>query len=251
MNFLTGHNYVAYTAYQLPTFTEAHRESIATNVAKYIYLKYTSTTTDLIPRYLSVDDVVVSVNSAIISENDLEISYLTIDHSMTQIAAFIRVHNKVTLLVDLPLPLFLIQMLEALDFDTPLILQARPIISDTICLVGNSLEPIVRGEATLLGEINMTFIPNEKLTNDSLREIIVNVPRKDSRRIVEKSTKPPMDAVLEWLEKTTTLKLWNMKATSLDCDLVKITSNHKIAFKDTTFTNTTMLALLVHVCGAL
>lgn len=249
MDFLSGRNFLVYSAYQLPLFTDVHRQSIAANVARYIYVKYTSTTTDLIPRYLAVDDVVVSVNVGIISESNLELSYLTIDHSATQVVAFFRKDNIITVLVDLPLPLFLIQMLEALDFDTPLILESRPITSDTIHHVANSMQPLVSVEAGLLGEINMTFSPQEKLTNDSLREIIVTVPRKDSKRILEKSSSPPLDAILDWLMKTTSMKLRNMKAISFDCDLVKVTVGHRITFKDTTFSNTTMAAILATVWG--
>lgn len=249
MDFLSGHNFLVYSAYQLPIFTDIHRQSIAANVARYIYVKYTSTNTDLIPRYLAVDDVVVSVNAGIISESNLELSYLTIDHSVTQVVAFLRKDNIITVLVDLPLPLFLIQMLEALDFDTPLILQSQPITSDTIHHVVNSMQPLVSVEAGLLGEINMTFSPQEKLTNDSLREIIVTVPRKDSKRILEKSSSPPLDAILDWLMKITSMKLRNMKAISFDCDLVKVTVGHRITFKDTTFSNTTMATILANVWG--
>lgn len=251
MNFLGGHNYAVYTAYQLPTFTETHRASVTANAASFIFLKYTNSTTDLIPRYKAVDDVVVSVNSGFATEGGLEISYLTIDHSKTQVVAFILKDNKVTVLIDLPHPFFVVQMLESLDFDVPLILESRPITSETIHDVVNSLHPLVSTETALMGEINMTFAPPEKLTNDSLRELIVTVPRKDSKRILGKSNSPPLDAVLDWITKTTSVKLGNMKAIQFDCDLVKITVNHRIAFKDTTFSSITLAAILANVCSVI
>lgn len=251
MNFLGGHNYVVYKAYQLPTFTETHRESLAANAASFIFLKYTNTTTDLIPRYKAVDDVVVSVNSGIATEGGLEISYLTIDHSKTQVVAFILKDNKVTVLIDLPHPIFVVQMLESLDFDIPLILESCPITSETIHHVVNSLHLLIGPESTLMGEINMTFAPPEKLTNDSLRELIVTVPRKDSTRILAKRNSPPLDAVFDWITKTTSVKLGNMKAIQFDCDLVKITAGHRITFKDTTFSSTTLAAILANVCGVI
>lgn len=252
MKFLLGRKYIAYRAYTLPKFTESHLELITANVARYIYLKYTSTTTDLIPRYLAIDDVLVAVNSDRIVQNDLEIVYLTIDHSMTQVVAFFRKNNKIVVLIDLPLPLFLVQMLEALDFDTPLILQAIPITSETVHSVTNSLGPFLRLDSTQFGEMSITFAPREKLTDDSLREIVVTVPLRDSKRLIRDSKSAPLEAILEWITKTTTLKLQNMHAKSIDCDLFSISTRGRLTLKpNDTLTDSTLGVIFADVSGAL
>lgn len=252
MKLLIGHKYSLYRAYTLPTFTEAQREYIAGNVARYIYLKYTSTTSDLIPRYLAVDDVAVSVNSQWFTQEGLEVSYLTIDHSVTQMVAFLRKDNRVTVLVDLPLPLFLVQMLEGLDLETPLVLQHIAITNEKIHAVVNSLDSLLRLDPSLFGEVNITFVPREKLTDDSLREIIVTVPRKDLARIVKNSSVAPYDAVLEWVSKTTTLNLRNMDTKSLECDLIAMAAKGRILFKSKgNLLDTTLGTLFADACGAL
>lgn len=249
MKFLLGHKYQAYRAYVVPNFTESHKESIASNVARYIYLKYTSTTSDLIPRYLSAEDVMVAVNADRLTVDGLEVAYLTIDHAVTQVVAFFRQENHITVLIDLPLPVFLVQMLESLDFETPLILKAMPITNQTIHTAINSLRSLVEAEPSMLGELSLTFVPQVKLTNDSLREIIVSVPRNDSKVLVLNTESGPLLAILAWLEKTTTLKLQNMNIKSVDCDLLSITSGGKIAIKpDDTLADSTVGELFSEIC---
>lgn len=252
MKLLLGHKYLAYRSYSLPNFSEAHGAYIARNVAQYIYLKYTSTTSDQVPRYASADDVVVSVNSQAFSQDNVEVSYLTIDHLVTQMVAFLRQNNTVTVLVDLPLPIFLVQMLEALDFETPLILQNRPITSETIRAVVNSIRSLVSIDPHILGEVNITFAPRAKLTEDSLKEIIVSVPRNDSKRIVENNKSDPFDAILEWLKNKTTLDLRNMNVKSLECDLLSVSAQGRIVFKPkSNLTDSTVASLFSEVCAVL
>lgn len=239
MRFLLDSSFHVYRAFQCPTFSEIHKREILAHVANYIYIKYTSTTSDLIPKYKSSDDVTVKANSGRIMEDDLTVSYLTLDHSSTQIIAFLQKNDKVVVLVKSQMPVFLVQMLESLDFETPLILQAHPITP-------NDIYDLVNGLADLaFGNVDLTFVPQEKLTNDSLKEIIVNIPLKDSSRIVDSA---PMDAMVLWLTKTTNLNFANLRIKSLESNIVGISANGRIKITGELL-DEEMLSILSTICA--
>lgn len=223
MKFLLDSKYLLYRAYQLPKFTDAHRDTIASMLANYIYIKYTSTSEDLVPIYSSADDVSVDVTTNTIDDPELQVSYLTTKHEgSTQIVAFLRRNDKVTVLVKSSTPVFLVQMLESLDFETPLILQLLPMTSETMVSVINGLQPLLAEDNSLLGEVNFAFTSPVKLTSDSLKEILVTVPRKDSQRLVKDSDSPPIEALYAFLEKTTTLNFHNLVLANMNCYVVSM-----------------------------
>lgn len=213
MDLLRDATFHVYKAYQLPTFLEAHTKQIREHVANYIYIKYTSSTSDLIPRYRSADDVNAKVEAGVKRYDAFTISHIAIE-PLAQVVAFIEKDDKVLVLVKSPTPIFLVQMLESLQFSTPLILQLHAI-------TGQDIQRLVNGLASELGTISLTFAPIEKTKGDALKEIMVSIPKEDVERI---GGKHPMDAIFDWLAKTTSLKFVNLQTKGLESAALTVTN---------------------------
>lgn len=226
MKFLLDQSFLVYRANQLPIFTAFHRERAAFLVASYVYTKYTSTTTDVIPKYRSEDDVDVTANSHILETTDLNFSYMTIDApSSTHLFIFMKAGDEVIVLIQSSMAVFLVQMMESLDFSTPLILHPLRITSKLITKLINGLHPLTLEDSSILGEINLAFAPPIKLSSDHLKQILVTVPRDDSKRLFRDLQDPPMNVICAWLEKATTLKFHNLSLRSVACDVLTVTTS--------------------------
>lgn len=222
MKFLLDYGFLVYRAYQCPVFTEAHKLLILSHIASYIYLKYQSSSSDLIPKYKSSDDVQVTVTSGNSIYSETEISYLFIDEESVQVVAFVKHADGIIVLIKSHMPLFLAQMLESLDLELPLVLQSLPVTNRRIHLVINNMGELVAEDSSCIGNVDIVFTPKEKLFGDSLREIMINIPSKDSRRILKDSTLPPLKALMDWLTSQTSLQFSNLVLKKFECQILSI-----------------------------
>lgn len=252
MRFLLDQNFHVYKAQHAPKFTQKHLSTIQTLSANYVYNKYISTTADIIPKYDSVEDVEIGVNADSISQGDLEVTYVTIKHgSSSQMACFVRDNETVLALLKSGAPEFLVNLLESLDFDQPLLLRPQPVGSGGILTLVDAMAPVLAADLGIMGNIDITFTPREKLKKDSLKEILINVPRKDSCRLLEGSDRP-MHTLSLWLTKATSVKFRNMETKTFTSDLICISKNGRIRLiGDHILDDDAATQLVTQVCRAL
>lgn len=249
MKFLLDHAFLVYRAYQCPIITEAHKQLIQSHIASYIYLKYQSSSSDLIPKYKSSDDVRVTVTSGNLTATGTEVTYLIIDEDLVQMVAFVKHADGFIALIKSHMPLFLIQMLESLDLDTPLVLQSLPISSKHIHLVVNNMGDLVSEDPNCIGNVDLVFAPKEKLFGDSLREIILTIPSKDSRRILKDTKLSPLKALISWLTDQTSLQFSNLLLKKFDSQILSIHISGRLTISsDRVLLDTTTAQVLAILC---
>lgn len=222
LGFLRDTVFRVYRTNQLPTLSVSHKDLITSLVAKYLYTKYKNSNNDLIPRFKSANDV--KVNTVIESSELQQFTFLhiSIEHGpSTQTVVFIQKNDKFISFIRLPLPLFLVEVLESLDLENPLALEQCSLTSEFITTCVNGLNT---DDPSAFGQIDLSFLPKKALTGNSLKEIKISFPREDSNKILRKKDKP-LDCLYDWLEKTTTLKFRNLDLSSLSCSIIAIKSN--------------------------
>ncbi|OBA21553.1 hypothetical protein METBIDRAFT_12047 [Metschnikowia bicuspidata var. bicuspidata NRRL YB-4993] len=223
--FLRDRGFRVYKANQLPTLSVAHQDFITSLVAKYFYTKYTKSTNDLIPRYKSAEDVKVAVRSEKSVLGELSLLHLSIEHGLSmQTVVFIQNAQKTVSLIRLPIPLFLVEVLESLDLDLAFALQPVALTHDFVHKYVNGLKILISEDPSVMGQIDLVFSPRQALTGNSLRNILVTFPKEDSSSILQKES-PPLDCLYDWLAKTTTLKFKNLDVSSFSSRLVAIKTN--------------------------
>uniref|UniRef100_A0A0L0NXI2 Uncharacterized protein n=1 Tax=Candidozyma auris TaxID=498019 RepID=A0A0L0NXI2_CANAR len=252
MRFLLDQNFHVYKADSVPTFTKSHLATIEDYTANYVYNKYISTTTDTVSKYESVEDVEIDVNADLINEGDLTVSYVYIKHGLaSQMACFIEINKNVLALLKSGAPEFLVNLLEAVDFDKPVLLRPQPVNSEGIGALVDSMAPVLRVDLGIMGNIDITFTPKVKLQKDSLKEILINVPKKDSSRLLKGSEKPMQELVL-WLSKATRVKFQNLETKTFTSDLICISKNGRIRLVgDNILDDASATTLVTQVCRAL
>lgn len=252
MRFLLDQNFHVYKAQHSPVFTQSHLSTIQTHSANYVYNKYISTSTDVIPKYDSVEDVEIDVNADSVTQGDLVVTYVTIKHgSSSQMACFVRDKDFVLALLKSGAAEFLVNLLEALDFEKPLLLRPQPVGSEGIQTLVDAMAPVLVADLGIMGNIDITFTPKVKLKKDSLKEILINVPRKDSCRLLEGSSQP-MHAIVLWLTKATSVKFKNMETKTFTSDLICVSKNGRIRLiGDNILDDESATTLVTQVCRAL
>lgn len=252
MRFLLDQNFHTYKAHNAPVFTQSHLNTIQTLSANYVYNKYISTTADIIPRYESVEDVEIGVNADKVKQGDLEATYVTIRHgTSSQMACFVTDNGAVLALLKSGAPDFLVNLLESLDFNQPLLLEPQPVGSEGIWKLVDAMAPVLASHLGIMGNIDITFVPKEKLQKDSLKEILINVPKKDSSRLLEGSKKP-MYTISLWLSKATSVRFRNMETKTFTSDLICISKNGRIRLiGDNILDDDAATQLVTQVCRAL
>ena len=226
MKFLLDHNFRVYKTYLCPIITDAHESIIHSHIASYIFLKYQSQTSDLVPKYKYAEDVKVTVTSGHLAESDVEVNYVIIGHDLTHIIAFVKSDESFIALIKSHTPLYVLRILESLEFDKPLILQPLSITSPVIFSLVDHLESLVVEDPRVLGDIDLAFSPKEKLIGDSLKELIVRVPYKDSSRLLKDRKLPPMQTLVDWLTEQTTLNFSNLLLTKFSSKILNVHQDH-------------------------
>lgn len=240
MKLLLDHNYYVFTASVFPALTQGHLIRIEEKMADFVYHTYLSTTTDQIPKYKSSADVDVSTNAGNFTIDELNINYITISHgSRSHMIFFITNGENTVVFINSKHPQFLVSLIESLDFQDPVILKSSPISSSQIPHVVNSLEKLISTDPLVLGNIDITYSPKQKLTNDLLKELLINVPAKDSRRLF-KEKQMALDAILSWLQKTTTLDFTHLDILAFTSDFLSISKNGRIRLASDNLNTETM-----------
>ncbi|GEQ67778.1 hypothetical protein JCM33374_g1443 [Metschnikowia sp. JCM 33374] len=235
--FLRDKGFRVYTANQYPSLSVPHKAFIESLVAQYFYTKYTNSTSDLIPRFKSAQDVHVSVTTETLSLQDLRLLHLSVVHgSSTQTVVFVAHNDTYLALIRSPSPVFLAEVLESLSLDRPLSLRplklTHEFITGYVNGLGALLDPSGEGSdgtgeepSTVgFGPVAMSFVPRKPLTGASLKEICVEFPKEDTSRILRKGT-PPLDCLYEWLKRTTTLQFQNIDLATFSCGLFTFRAN--------------------------
>lgn len=249
MKFLLDHAFLAYRVSQFPIITNVHKTLIQSRIASYIYLKYLSSSSDLIPKYKSSDDVDVTITSGNVSASDTEVTYLIINEELLQMVVFVNYAGGVIALVKSHMPLFVILMLESLDLDTPLVLQSIPISTEIIHKVVDGMDQIVQEDPNCFGNVDLLFLPKEKLFGDSLREISLYIPSRDTKRIIKSTQLPPLKALLSWLTDQTSLKFSNLTLRKFDSQLLSIHASGRLSLiEDRLLLETTIARVLGILC---
>lgn len=222
MLFLARATFTVHKSSVFQIFNSDHASFIKQQFARYIYARYSANTDDLEAKYKRVDDVPVTVNFNVVDGGNVEVSYLSVVAERTHLVAFLRKDSHVVVVIKLSTPLFMNQLLELLDTDTPIIL--RPILVSPIEIV-NSFSSVARQLPHLFGEVDIVFVPHKKLTDDSLRNIAVNFPAKDFESIVKKAFEediPALDAIFSWLTKSSSLKFEHLNIKRFSSSIVHI-----------------------------
>lgn len=223
MENVLDHEFRLYRCYQLPTFTETQREHLSSLVAQYLFLKYSSATTDPSPKYRKAEDIKVVANSAKEYHDGVGLSCLTLKHALaSQVVVFIENGSRHIALVKSSTPIFVVQALESLDSEVPLILSPIKVLTASILECFNEFERAVSGNASSLGDVELTFSPSKPLKDNSLKEMIIEIPLRDMREInaITGQSLKPIERVLRWLERTTTVKFENLETRGFRCALV-------------------------------
>lgn len=228
MNTLLDHNFYVYTSTSFPNFSNSHVVEIEEKMANFFYHQYLSTTADIIPKYKSVGDLEVEVNCGNFTSENIESSHVTINHgSKTQRLVFIT-NNEVTLfLINSRNPEFLIHMVESLDVPEPILCQPSPIVRGKLVSFMNSLNSILEQHPQLMGDMDLTFSPKQKLTNDLLKEIIINVNATDSERLIKQNANI-YDSIVGWLKESTTLDFTHLNLMACTSNFLSVSKNGRI-----------------------
>lgn len=249
MKFLLDQPFLVYRAYQCPVITESHKSLIRSRIASYIYLKYHSSSSDLIPKYKSTDDVSVTVTSGNLTDSGTEITYIVIDEDVVQVVAFVKHADGIIALIRSHMPLFLIQMLESLDLEIPLVLQSLTISTKTIYTVIDNMHQLVRVDPNCIGNVDLVFTPKEKLLGDSLREILITIPGKDTRRILTDTQLLPLEALTSWLTDQTSVQFSNLFLKKFDSQILSLHTPGRLAIaSDHLSLETTIAQVLAILC---
>lgn len=246
MLFLARATFAVYKSSIFQIFTSDHAGFIKGQFARYIFARYSSNTDDLEAKYKRVDDVPVTVNFNIVDGGNVEVSYLSVVAERTHLVAFLRKGSHVVVVIKLSTPLFMNQLLELLDTETPIIL--RPVLLSPVEIV-NSFSIVARKLPHLFGDVDIVFVPHRKLTDDSLRNIAVNFPSKDFEALLAKASEDntlALEAVFGWLTKNTTLKFEHLKIKSFASSVVHI-ERDRLTFR-TVESDSQMDELLACLC---
>lgn len=212
MDYLLGQYFQVFRANSFRPFEHDDTANFLRVMARYIYSKYTSTTSDLIPRYHSEADILVTAHTQRDTQPNMDISVLSMQASGSHIVATIAYEQLVIVLIHLQFTTALVEMLEAQSRLPIVVLNAvRPRIDNIVA----SLASGIRHNPALLGNITITFCPRQKLENDSLREVILSIPLNDSKRILS-GAEDPLGSIFAWMQKTTGLKLQDMQIKAFD-----------------------------------
>lgn len=219
MESLTNNNLHVFKTYQRPHLGQSHEAELIALFANFCFKKYQSESTDLIPRYKNAGEVPVTTELEVNEAESLKTTILRIQTpELLHIVAFLESQSHFIALVKSSTPVFLALCLETLSLDPPLILQQKKLSPSHQVSLMNSLRPLAEQETSNFGEVELTFSPGLSLHKDSLKHIIVSVPKDDFSRIIKKDSSAPLDAIYKWLSKATTLHFENVDLRSFKCN---------------------------------
>lgn len=236
MDFLSATPLLIYRAKALPAFDFPQREALRLGLTQFMYEKQKEAGEE-------TADVVATVQAGEFATAALAVSYIHLKCVKRHLVCFIEHEGHVLVLVRLAYEAFMVELFASLDADPPLVLSKVSPTSAQIQSFYNKLGPLVEKKPSLLGHMDLTFLPGQ---DDMLRNIMVHIPLEDCSQIVERK---PVGDVYKWLTQHTTIEFAHLALVGVNSRLAQLTASGRFRMVGNDRTTADIVAVLFQACA--
>mmetsp|Transcript_4866 Transcript_4866/g.4867 ORF Transcript_4866/g.4867 Transcript_4866/m.4867 type:complete len:299 (+) Transcript_4866:228-1124(+) len=226
----------------LPQLTQPQLDYISTIICQYLFQTLAN---DIISEYRSYQDLFLDfkITHNVRKFNQFTITYVSVRHRgllPRQTIIFIKSPNSndetrpfTTLVMikatNASLLSVIIQAIENLETEFPVIIRELKFTEEYLNLIINNLSSgltSMNNYAEVIGDVELIYLTNHLVSNDSLRNIIINIPEKDIQNLAD--SKGLVHNINEFLKRTSQINFNNIPLVRFTSRLINLSKEGKL-----------------------